>query len=331
MPDRNIFSIVLAATSVVAYSPIVPASLPDSLAEVSQESRHLTEAGKWDEAKAVLEEHLSQTKDAIGVARLKAELAHYAADRNTYFHRDEPSVLAAIEQARSAVETGRDKNALATLEMAEGRSSYWKALDETKDWGRPAGHFDRALQIYKELGDEVGLGEAMFYRGLVFQMQDQDQRAREIFERALQITNRTGDGRMQSFVVRHIAYLQQQAAEIDAARANFQKSLQLRRQNDMRVFVPFALIALAEFEAEQKNLATAIQLIEEALPLSESGNSPRALYSGELALAKLYASEGKTAEAKKLAEQSRSGAAAFGDPSGVKEAENFLKEVKSCG
>ncbi len=325
MLARNILSVLPATTFFLAYSTAAQTSPTDLFTKVAEQSRHLADAGKWDEAKAVLEEQLSK-KDAVQVARFKAELAHLAADRNTYFHKDEAPVLAALQEARSAVQTSEDKPALATLEMAEGRFIYWKALDQTKDWGPPTEDFDRALQTYKELGDEVGLGEAMFYRGLVYQMQEQNQRARQIFEQALALTKKTGDERMQSFVVRHIGYLQQTAGEIAAARANFQRSLQLRQRNEMKVFVPFALIAWAEFEAEQKNSADAIRLVEEALPLAEGGNSPRALYSAQLTLAKWYVDEDKTAEAKKLAEQSRSGAEAFGDPRGRKEAEDFLKE-----
>jgi hypothetical protein len=325
MLSGNIFSVLLLTALILAYSPATDTSRADSFTRVAEESRHLAEAGEWEDAKAVLQEQLSKTKDAAETARLKAELAHLASDRSTYFQKDESSVVAALEEARSAVQTSNDKRALATLEMAEGRFTYWKALDKTKDWGLPTEDFDRALQIYKELGDEIGLGEAKFYRGLVYQMQEENQRARQIFEQALALTKKTGDERMQSFVVRHIGYLQQAAGEIDAARANFQKSLQLRQRNEMRVFVPFALIALADFEVEQKNSAEAINLIEQALPLAKSGNSPRALYVGQLTLAKSYADQGKAAEAKKLAEQSRAGAEAFGDPSATKEAEDFLK------
>ncbi len=326
MHVQNAHSVLLIASLIVAYSATSQTSLADSMDTIAEQSRHLAEAGKWDDAKAVLQEQLTKAQDAVEVARLKAELAHLATDWNTYFRKDEASVLTALAEARSAVQAHDDKQALATLEMAEGRFTYWKALDNTKDWGPPTDDFDRALQVYQELGDEVGLGEAMFYRGLVYQMQDDNQHARQIFEQALALTQKTGDERMESFVVRHIGYLQQAAGEIDAARANFQKSLQLRQRNEMKVFVPFALIALAEFEAEQKNSAEAIKLIEEALPLAKSGNSPRALYAGQLTLAKWYADEGKAAEARKLAEQSRAGAEAFGDPSDTKEAEDFLKE-----
>jgi tetratricopeptide (TPR) repeat protein len=299
-------------------------SSPQAISQVAVQSRHLLEAGKWEEAKATLEEHLAKATDAVAVARLKAELAHYAVDRNTYFHKDDASVIVSVKNSRSALRTIEDKPALATLEMAEGRFTYWQALSKTKDWAVPTDHFDRALQLYRELGDNIGLGEAMFYRGLVYQMQDQSKPAREMFDRGLELTKKSGDERMQSFLIRHIGYLQEVAGEIDAARASFHDSLALRQRNDMKVFVPFALIALAEFEAEQKNVTEAIDLARQAIPLSETGNSPRACYSGQLVLAKLYAGQGKIADAKELAAQSRAGAEAFGDPDGAKEAEEFL-------
>jgi tetratricopeptide (TPR) repeat protein len=326
----------MTARGILQILPAIPFALVQTLAaqtgeagsftKVAERSRHLADAGKWDEAKTVLADELIQPKDPAQEARLKAELAHLEADRSTYFHKNESSVLAALKEARTAVQATGDKLALATLEMAEGRFTYWKALDKTNDWGPPTEDFDRGLQIYKELGDQAGLGEALFYRGLVYQMQGQNLHAREMFDQALQLTNKTGDERLRSFVVRHIGYLQQTAGEIDAARANFQKSLQLRQRNEMNVFVPFALLALAEFEAEQKNLAEAMRLVEQAIPLAESGNSPRALYSAQLTLAKWYADAGKTAKAKELAEQSRAGAAAFGNSSDRKKAEDFLRE-----
>jgi tetratricopeptide (TPR) repeat protein len=85
--------------------------------------------------------------------------------------------------------------------------------------GPPTSYFDRALQLYREIEDDVGLGEAMFYRGLVYQMQNQNQPARKCFDQALQLTKKSGDERMQSFVVRHIGYLEEASGEIDASQA----------------------------------------------------------------------------------------------------------------
>lgn len=170
------------------------------------------------------------------------------------------------------------------------------------------------------------MGEATFYRGLVYQMQNQNASASKVFDQASKLTEKTGDERIQSFVVRHIGYLQESSGEIEAATASFRESLELRQKNDMKVFVPFALILLADFEGEQKHSAEAIRYAEQAIQLATSGHSPRALYDAELTLAKLYFEAGKTAEAKQLAEQSRTGAEAFGSARDAKEAQDFLQQ-----
>jgi tetratricopeptide (TPR) repeat protein len=127
-------------------------------------------------------------------------------------------------------------------------------------------------------------------------------------------------------VARHIGYLQESGGEIEPARASFRDSLELRQRNDMNVFVPFAMILLADFEDEQKHSAQAIHYAEQAIQLAKSGNSPRALYSAHLTLAKLYFENGKTTEARQLAEQSRAEAEAFGSAEDAKEAEDFLQK-----
>src|ERR1700730_8440855 len=323
---RHTASLLPIASLLVTLPTLALAGSPLASATVIKQSRRFVDAGRWEEAGKLLEEQLKKTKDPVEIARLRAELAHYAAYRNTYFQKNEESVREALAVAQSVVRETGDKQALATLDMAEGRFTYFNALDKAGDWETPTEHFDRALKTFEELGDHIGLAEAMFYRGLVYQMQDQDKPAREIFDKALELTNRTGDERMRSFIVRHLAYEQQKAGEIDLARANFRESLRLRQQNEMHLFVPFAMLVLAELELDRKNNAEAGKLIEEAIPLSKSGNSPRALYSAQLLLAKLYAETGKTAEAKNLGEQRRNGAKAFGDLAASKEAEDFLQK-----
>ena len=157
-------------------------------------------------------------------------------------------------------------------------------------------------------------------------MQNQNDSARKVFDAALKLTEKTGDERMRSFIVRHIGYLQESSREIDAARASFRQSLELRQRNEMKVFVPFAMILLAEFEGEQKHSGEAIRYAEQAIELAKSGNSSRALYSAELTLAKLYLESGKPAEARQLAERSRSEAEAFGSAGDAKEAQDFIQK-----
>ena len=310
----------------VAYSIPVQPAFADSVNEAAQQSRHLADAGKWEDAGRVLEHRLSQTKQPTELARLKAELAHYAEEWNTFFQKNDRLVQLQIEQARAAVQASGSKHALAILETTEGQLTYWNALDGTNNWGPPTSHFHRGIQLYQELKDDVGLAEAVFYRGLVCQMQNQNELARKYFNEALELTKKTGDERLRSYVVRHIGYLQETAGQIDAARANFRQSLELRQKNDMKAFVPFALILLADFEKEQKHPDRAIQLAQQAITSARSGNSPRALYSAQLTLAKLYLDNGKRTEARRLAERSRAGAKAFGSTGDAKDATDFLEK-----
>jgi tetratricopeptide (TPR) repeat protein len=326
MIDQNLLLVLTTASFAVAYSTPAKTSSADQVTEVATQSRQLAETGKWEEGRNLLENRLSQTKDRNQVAGLKAELAHYAVERNTYFQKDNGLVRSKIEEARSAIQAADTKQALATLETAEGQLTYWNALEGTNEWGPPTSHFDRAIQLYREVGDDVGLGEATFYRGLVYQMQNQNEPAGTLFDQALQLTEKTGDERMRSFVVRHIGYLEEAAGQVAAARANFRLSLELRQKNDMRVFAPFAMALLADFEGEQKNIAEGIHLAEQAIQSAKSGNSPRALYAAQLTLAKLYLENGQTTEAKQLAEQSRAGAEAFGSAGDAKEAQDFLQK-----
>jgi tetratricopeptide (TPR) repeat protein len=326
MIDRHLVLLITTAGFAVTYSTTASTGLADSISDTAMESRHFAEAGRWDEARTVLENQLSQTKDVAEVARLKAELAHYAVTRNTYFQKDDELARSLIKDARSAVQAAGSKPALAIVETAEGQLSYWNALEGTNDWSPPTSHFDRAIQLYQELGDDVGRGEALFYRGLVYQMQNQNESARKYFDQALELTERTRDERMRSFIVRHIGYLQEGAGEIDAARANFRESLELRQKNNMKVFAPFAMVLLADFEGEQRHPAEAIQFATQAIQLAKSGNSPRALYAAQLTLAKLYLENGRTTAAKELAEQSRAGAEAFGSSADAQEAQDFLQK-----
>ena len=79
---------LFSIAGLLAMLPVLSTAVsPVASAVVIKESRQLVDAGKWDEAGKLLEEHLKKVKDAVEVARLRAELAHYAADRNIYFQR----------------------------------------------------------------------------------------------------------------------------------------------------------------------------------------------------------------------------------------------------
>jgi hypothetical protein len=72
MIRRNLLMITSVANVAIAYSMSLPPVLADSISELAQKSRHLAEAGNWDEATAILQDRLALAKDAVELARLKA-------------------------------------------------------------------------------------------------------------------------------------------------------------------------------------------------------------------------------------------------------------------
>jgi hypothetical protein len=86
MTARDILRILLAFPFALGHSlAAAQTGAAGSLGRVAEQSRHLADAGRWDEAKTVLADQLTQTKDAAEEARLKAELAHLEADRKSIF------------------------------------------------------------------------------------------------------------------------------------------------------------------------------------------------------------------------------------------------------
>jgi len=84
-------------------------------------------------------EQLSK-KDAVDGRAIQSRVGAPGSDRNAYFHKDEAPVLAALTRGLvPQCRPDQDKPALAILEMAEDDYTYWKALDQTKDWGANGG------------------------------------------------------------------------------------------------------------------------------------------------------------------------------------------------
>jgi hypothetical protein len=137
---RSSLSALRVTIFLLAHFVMAQTSRADSFNQIAEASRHLAEAGKWDEAKQALEARLAETKDSIEAARLKAELAHYTTDRNIYFHKDESLVLAALEEARAAVQATGDKQNCTWTRARLQKPESWqsKAEQELKHLAIPA-------------------------------------------------------------------------------------------------------------------------------------------------------------------------------------------------
>jgi hypothetical protein len=71
MTIKNLLLCFAAVNFGVVYSVPATGSVEDAITEIATQSRHLADAGKWDDARTVLENNLSELKDVTQIARIK--------------------------------------------------------------------------------------------------------------------------------------------------------------------------------------------------------------------------------------------------------------------
>ncbi|GAA4879781.1 tetratricopeptide repeat protein [Kitasatospora terrestris] len=179
-------------------------------------------------------------------------------------HLYERAVFTGDTDALTVAEVGLDA-AEADLALARGRLVHARYLDDRVEDARELELFERAAELYAELGDARGEGEALFWIGAFHQVVREDgPTALPAFERALELATRAGDRLTVSYVLRHLGFAEQYAGRPEAALPLFEESTRLRRELDFRPGVAANLIALAHVAADQQRPADATALLAEA-------------------------------------------------------------------
>lgn len=158
----------------------------------------------------------------------------------------------------------------AELALARGKILHARFLQEWQEDPQEEAVLLRAVALFEQVGDERGLGEALFWLALVHQVLRGDHdRALPLLERADELALRAGDRLTRSYVVRHLAFVDLEAGRPAAARARLEESLRLRRELGFMPGVAAALLALAQLEAEHGDRARALARADEARAVAE--------------------------------------------------------------
>jgi len=205
-------------------------------------------------------------EDRIERARLLYERAVYGGDA---------SALATADRELDAVE--------ADLALARGRvihSRFLAQLDEDLD--RPAEDprelalFERATQLYRELGDVRGEGESLFWVGCFQQVVRQDDdTAVPILERSYELGAQVGDKRTMSEALRHLGIAAHRAGQLDTARQRLEESTRLRREIGLMPGVAANRVGLAYIAAGSGHRDEALAHLEEAGAIAEASGAHR--------------------------------------------------------
>jgi tetratricopeptide (TPR) repeat protein len=194
-------------------------------------------------------------------AKLLYEQAVFAGD-------DDALVTAALEL--DSVE--------ADLMLARGRILHVRFLDDLDRSEDPSELtlFERARQLYHQLGNTRGEADALFWIGCFHQVvRGDNETAVPLFEQSYALATHTDDLYVQSEVLRHLGIADHAAGRLDAARANLEESSRLRRKIGLLPGVAANQVGLIYIAAAQGRRDDALAIVEEALAITKSCGAER--------------------------------------------------------
>jgi tetratricopeptide (TPR) repeat protein len=192
------------------------------------------------------------------------EQARLRYERAVFF--GEVDGLAVGERELDAVE--------ADLSLARGRILHARYLDTRQEDPRERPLFERAVELYRALGDVRGEAEALFWLACFDQVvRGEHDSVVSVLERSYELATAAGDKLTMSYAVRHLGFAEMAAGRLDEARDRLECSVQLRRDIGFQPGVAAGLVALAELVAQAGQHDEARRLVEEAAAVAEESGA----------------------------------------------------------
>jgi tetratricopeptide (TPR) repeat protein len=131
--------------------------------------------------------------------------------------------------------------------------------------------FERAIELYRALGDARGEAEALFWIGCLHQVIRRDnETAVPELEQSCQLAARVGDKSTQSEALRHLGIAAHTAGRLDEARERLEESSRLRREIGALPGVAANMVGLAYIAAAQDRRADALATLDEAHAIAQA-------------------------------------------------------------
>ncbi len=134
--------------------------------------------------------------------------------------------------------------------------------------------FERAGQLYRDLGDLRGEAEALFWAGCYHQVIRRDNHtALPLLQRSLELAGTVGNQRTMAEALRHLGIAEHAAGNLDEARARLDESIRLRREGGDLVGVAANLVGLIYIAAAQGRPDDALALAAQAAAIAEANGA----------------------------------------------------------
>jgi tetratricopeptide (TPR) repeat protein len=258
------------------------------------EARTLRLAGDLSGAREKAEQILKSDVDPAEAIAVHLELAKIH-DRVGLHNNSRPvaEALQNIEAAKVLLKAG-DPESAAAIQLALG-DYYYRAEMSDRLFARATRHVDKAIEMFRELGDTRGQADAVHRRGLIHLQKDELLRARDLFDESLRLDEMNG-GRVwfRGEYERHIGFVYQLGGDFKSALPHYQRSLQARIESGAIDASMFAATILAGALIELGRPEEAIAHAEYALSVAARINSPTGRARGKQILERVEAATGQT-------------------------------------
>ncbi|TDW22203.1 tetratricopeptide repeat protein [Kribbella kalugense] len=162
----------------------------------------------------------------------------------------------------------------ADLLLQRGRIMHCRFLDSRVENPDELPAFERAAELYRTVGNERGEAEAEFWIGCFHQVvRDDNPVAVPFLTAAADLARKTDDQLTLSYALRHLGIAAHVAGEYDDARALLEESTALRRTLGFTAGVAANLVGLIYLAIAQGRTADARALADEASTLAASAGA----------------------------------------------------------
>lgn len=148
--------------------------------------------------------------------------------------------------------------------------------------------FERAVQLYRVLGNLAGEAAALFWIGCFHQVVRRDNATAVPFlQRSLELASLAGDKAVMAEALRHLGIAAHAAGQLEAASERLEESTRLRRETGHLLGAAANMVGLAYLAAAQGRGQDALALLDEAAAITEAGQGTRILQQVDEARAEL--------------------------------------------
>jgi tetratricopeptide (TPR) repeat protein len=154
--------------------------------------------------------------------------------------------------------------------------------------------FERAVRLYRALGDIRGEAEALFWVGCFHQVVRHDNAAAaQVLEQSLQLASAAGAKTTMSEALRHLGIAAHRTGDLETARQRLEESTVLRRATGNLPGAAANMVGLAYIAAGQGRTDDALALLDEAGAIAQAGQAHRILQQVTEARAELSGQHGQ--------------------------------------